>query len=131
MRGAAKDVAEADLNRQRASQIAGLTTGVQPLAAQALAGMGGQQVSQGVGAASAGAGALGQVGGLYGGLLQSGAQNRMYGREQGAQAGQSMGGFLFDIINGLGGRRAGGGNTGISGLGGNSGYAGPIYGPGY
>lgn len=109
VRGAAKDVATADLNRQRASQIAGLTTGVQPFAAEALAGMGGQQIGQGVGAATAGAGVLGQAGNLYGGLLQSGTANRQYGRQEGAQMGAGLGGLIFDLINGLGGRGGKGG----------------------
>src|SRR5262245_21152947 len=40
VRGAARDQAVADLNRQRAGQIAGLTTGMQPYAAEQLASMG-------------------------------------------------------------------------------------------
>ena len=92
VRGAAKDVATADLNRQRASQIAGLTTGMQPMAAEALAGMGGQQVSQGVGAAGAGAG-------IWGGLLGQGAANRMYARGEGKETGQQIGGLIFDLMN--------------------------------
>lgn len=121
VRGAAADVAKADLNRDRASRLAGLTTGVQGAAAESLAGMGGQQVSQGVGAMSAGAGAYGQAGSLYGGLLRSGTENRLYGRQQGQEAGGAMGGLIFDLISQIGRR-----NGGVSG-----GYAGPIYGPGY
>lgn len=114
VRGAAKDVATADLNRQRASQIAGLTTGVQAGAADRLAEMGGQQVSQGVGALSAGGGLYGQAGNLYSGMLGEGARNRMYARNEGAQAGQQWGGLVFDLINMIPGKKSP-----------------PIYGPGY
>ena len=93
IQGAARDVASADLNRQRASQISSLITGVQPGAAQALAGMGSGLVGQGVGAQSAGAG-------IYGNLLNAGTANRVYGRQQGAEFGSSMGGLIFDILNG-------------------------------
>lgn len=117
IRGAAKDVASADLNRQRASQIAGLTTGVQPAAADALAGLGGQQLGLGIGAQQAAGGMYGQAGNLYGGLLRSGTENRQYGRQEGAQAGQQWGGLIFDLINMIPGRRSAG--------------APPIYGPGY
>lgn len=116
VRGAARDVASADLNRQRASQIAGLTTGVQAGAADALAGLGSQQLGLGVGALQAGGGLYGQAGSLYGGLLRSGTENRQYGRQEGAQAGQQWGGLIFDLLNAIPGKKN---------------AAPPIYGPGY
>lgn len=103
VRGAARDVATSDLNRQQASQIAGLVTGMQPAAAQQLAGIGGSLIGQGAGLQQG-------AGGLWASLLGAGAQNRMYGRQEGAQAGGAVGNLIFDLIGGLGKR-----NTGISG----------------
>src|SRR3990172_6623730 len=53
VRGAARDVAQGELIRSRASQIAGLTTGVQPAAAQALQGVGSEFLGKGLGAQEA------------------------------------------------------------------------------
>jgi|SRR5215510_7207356 len=90
VRGAARDVAAGELNRQRASQLAGLVTGVQPGAAGALAGLGGTLLQQGGGLA-------GGAGNIYNALLNQGAWNRQYGREQGQQAGEKLGGLVADI----------------------------------
>jgi len=103
VRGAARDVASADLNRQRASQLSSLVTGVQPGAAAGLAGIGGSQVGAGAGLAQAG-------GSIYGGLLNSGFQNRIYGREQGQEFGAGMGGLIFDLLRGI---KRGGGTGGM------------------
>lgn len=92
VQGAAKDVQMGELNRQRASQIAGLTTGVQPAAAEALTGIGQTQTQQG-------APMLGQAGSIYSNLLGQGAANREYGRAEGEKAGTGIGGFLFDVMN--------------------------------
>lgn len=102
VRGAQRDVASAELGRERASKIAGLVTGVQPGAAQALTGIGQTQTQQGLAATQAG-------GSLYGGLLGQGAQSRQLGqqvgREAGAETGKNVGGFIFDLISGFGGRK--------------------------
>jgi hypothetical protein len=111
IRGAARDVAASELGRQRASQLAGLYTGVQPAAAQALAGLGGQFLG-------AGAGLAGSAGSLYSHLLGQGFQNRVYGREEGEKAGQSIGGLIFDVISGTWKKKPSEGPP-------------PIYGPGY
>lgn len=100
--GAARDVASADLNRQRASQISGLITGVQPGAAQTLAGLGGQLVGQGAGLQQG-------AGGIYANLLRAGTENRIYGRQEGAEAGKGIGGLIFDILSGTIGKKGGGG----------------------
>jgi len=90
IRGAARDVAASDLNRERASKIAGLTTGVQPYAADALAKMGSDYLSQ--------AGPLlGTAGNVYGNLLDAGQRNRVYSREEGGKAGAALGGLVRDI----------------------------------
>lgn len=94
VRGGARDVALSDLNRQRASQIAGLTTGVQPQAAAALGDMGGGQVS-------AGTSATGSAGSLFGGLLGKGQENRVYARQEGADAGKGWGSVIFDLLSGI------------------------------
>lgn len=103
VRGPQRDVAAADLNRQRASQISSLVTGVQPAAASALTGIGQTQIGQG-------APMLGQAGGIYSGLLGQGASNRRYAREEGEKTGAGFGGLIFDILKGtLGGGKSGGG----------------------
>jgi len=93
VRGATRELAEAELGRDRASRIAGLTTGVQPSAAAALADLGGGTAQLGLGAMQAG-------GGIYGRLLGEGAQNRYYGRSEGERFSSGVGGLLFDILSG-------------------------------
>lgn len=123
VRGAAKDVATADLGRQRAGQIASLLTGVQPGAAAGAAGVGAQQAGVGSEQATIGlnrtsmGGSFAQGGGaLASGQMQQGFQNRVYGREEGGQFGSQMGGFLFDILSSLGNKRGGGGFKPLSGV---------------
>jgi hypothetical protein len=90
LRGAARDVASADLNRQGASQISGLTTGVQPAAASALTSIGGGQLQTGGSMVSG-------SGNLFGNMLGQGYANRVYSRQQGAETGNKIGGFIADI----------------------------------
>jgi hypothetical protein len=97
VRGAARDVASAELGRERAGKIAGLVTGVQPAAAEALTGIGQTQTQQGIGAA-------GQAGSIYSGLLGQGAQRTEYARGEGEKAGKGVGGFLFDLLSGFKGK---------------------------
>jgi hypothetical protein len=99
VRGAQRDTAKAELGRQRASQIAGLTTGVQPFAAQQLMGIGSEQLGTG-------APMLGQAGDIYTNLLGQGSANRQYARGEGEKAGTGFGGLLFDIMSGTGGGKA-------------------------
>jgi hypothetical protein len=103
VRGAQADVAKGEIGRERASRIAGLVTGVQPAAAEALTSIGQTQTGQGLGASQA-------AGSLYSQLLPAGAQNRMYARQEGQRAGESMGRLIFDIGSGIGGMRRGGGS---------------------
>lgn len=109
VRGAAREVASADLGRQRAGQISGLITGVQPAAAQGLAQIGGQQTSQGVSA-------QGAAGNLYGNLLGEGFRNRVYANDQANQAGQSTGALIAGVAGEAGkidwGKVFGGGGGG-------------------
>lgn len=98
VRGAARDVQKGELNRQRASQIAGLTTGVQPFAAQQISEIGGEQLGTG-------APMLGQAGDIYTNLLGQGAQRTQYARGEGEKAGQAAGGLIFDVMSGVGGAR--------------------------
>lgn len=95
VRGASRDVAKAELGRERASKIAGLTTGVQPFAAQ--------QVGElGFDASRMGAGMLGASGGIFSDLLGRGFQNRVYGRGEGEKAGTQWGSLIFDLLSGYG-----------------------------
>ena len=94
VRGAQRDVATAELGRDRASRIAGLTTGVQPFAAQALTDIGGTELGYG-------APMLGEAGGIFQNLLGMGAANRYYGRGQGKEASEKFGNLLFDMLSGI------------------------------
>src|SRR5262245_4556493 len=121
LRGAARDVASADLNRQRVSQIAGLTTGVQGDAAKALAGMSEMQINAanplyGAGTSLAGTGGslYGNAGNIYGNLLGQGANNRAYARQEGEKTGAAIGAFARDLGQLVWGK----GNQGTAGYGG-------------
>lgn len=98
VRGASRDVARAELGRDRASKIAGLTTGVQPFAAQMLGSLGGEQTRTG-------ASLLSGAGNIWGGLLGQGFENRTYARKEGEKFGTSMGGLIFDILSGTFGKK--------------------------
>lgn len=126
LRGAVKDLASANLSRDRAGQIAGLTTGVQPMAAQGLAGIGGElgglglsQLGQGLGATEAGAN-------IWQRLLGAGFENRKYGRAEGAIASKNIGSLIFDILSGLGkrGPKLPGSTVGLPKFPGQSGFPG-------
>lgn len=84
VRGATKDVATANLGRERASSLAGLVTGVQPAAAGALASIGESQQNRGASMTGAGTSA-------YGNLLGQGYQNRIQANKAGTDAASSVG----------------------------------------
>lgn len=94
VRGAARDVASGELARQRAGQIASLTTGVQPAAAGALAGLGQNLMGQAGGLYSTG-------GSIYQNLLGQGFLNRRNAMEEGGKTGAAIGGFIRDIGNAI------------------------------
>lgn len=92
VRGAARDVAAGELQRQKAGQISSLITGVQPAAAGALTDIGQTQTATG-------APMIGQAGSIYTNLLQQGAVNREYARGEGEKFGKGFGGLIFDLLN--------------------------------
>ena len=96
VRGAARDVAAADIGRRRGSAISGLTTGVQPAAANSLAGLGQQHLATGGQFA-------GEAGNIYGSLLGQGFTNRKYAREEGGKTGAAIGNLVASAGNVLGG----------------------------
>lgn len=100
VRGAARDVASAELNREQAGKIAGLTTGIQPAAAGALSDIGTNMAEVGGRTSAIGGSLAGQGANIWGNLLGQGFQNRTYGRWEGEKAGTSIGGFLFDLLSG-------------------------------
>lgn len=91
LRGGERNLAQSTLNRDKASRLAQLTTGVQPNAAEALLKVGGTAGAAGMYGKAAQAQA-------YSNLLSQGASNRQYAREEGNSFGKSMGGILTDII---------------------------------
>lgn len=90
LRGAARDVQAGQLNRDRATSVAKLTTGVQPYAADALGKLGTQQ--QGIGV-QAGIGA----GNIYANLLNQGERNRAAAMAEGGETGKAAGKLLADL----------------------------------
>lgn len=90
VRGAARDVASADLGRQRAGQIASLTTGVQPWAAGQLAGLGTGLLGQATPL-------YGTAGNIYTNLLGRGYENRTNAMVEGREMGKTVGGLVRDI----------------------------------
>ncbi len=112
VRGAARDVASADMARQRAGQISSLITGVQPGAAAALTSIGETQTGQGGALAGTGVQATGASGSLFANLLGQGSANRQYARGEGEKAGKSFGGLIFDMLSGVGGGKKSGGGGG-------------------
>lgn len=91
IRGAGRDLAVAELNRDRAAKIAGLTTGVQPQAAANLANLSTNILSQG-------GSRLGAAGTLWGGLLSQGTARSNRADDQQAAAGTQLGRSIFDIL---------------------------------
>lgn len=84
VRGAAKDVASADLNKNRASSLAGLVTGVQPAAAQALTSIGETQQNRG-------ASMIHSANSTYSDLLGAGQKNRQAAQVAGTNTANSIG----------------------------------------
>lgn len=116
VRGAQRDVAKSELGRDRAGKIAGLTTGVQPMAAQNLADIGDRYGNMGAVLAGAGtdttrtgAGLQGNAASIFSSLLGQGAANRAYGRQEGENTSRNIGSFLFDMLSGIMKNRRGGG----------------------
>lgn len=97
LRGATKDLATAELSRDRASKIAGLTTGVQPMAAGAVSDISTNLLSQGGGMQQ-------NASSLFANLLGQGYNNRVYARGEGEKAGSAIGGLLFDTLSGTVGK---------------------------
>jgi hypothetical protein len=90
VRGASRDLATAEIGRQKAGQIGGLFAAARPMAANALTQIGQNSQAQGFGA-------LGNAGSIYGGLLNpAGQQRRDQTAEQGA-FGETVGGLAADF----------------------------------
>jgi len=100
---AQKAQAQAGNARDVAAQVSRLTAGVQPMAYSQLANMGMQGMELG-GRSTA------QSGGLYGGLLQQGSDDRHKGNEEQRQSGSAFGGLFRDLMGGL--NFGGSGNSG-------------------
>lgn len=101
VRGAAKDVATGELARSKAGAISSLITGVQPAAAGALAGIGGQQAAVGAQQTGAGVSATEGAGNIYGNVLDGTTQKQQFGYQAGAQEGQQVGSAFGQFISGL------------------------------
>lgn len=97
VRGGVRDTALAELSRDRAADIAGLTTGVQGQAADRLADLGTTLSNQGMQGIS---GAAGQFGSAASGFGQQATDFRNAGRQDMAGAGASFGELIKIILQG-------------------------------
>jgi hypothetical protein len=94
IRGGVRDVARAELGRDKANSLAQLTTGVQPMAAGALGALGG-------GAVSAGMGGTANAGQLFGSLAHSQQNSRQLSAGIDRQNGQDMGASIGTLLGGI------------------------------
>ena len=114
-RGAGADQLRGDLLRDRTSKISGLTTGVQPMAAEALSGIGSNLIGQG-------GNRLQGAGGLWGSLLGNSQRNVGDMQQRADTTGAQFGSSLFDVLGGLSKMKFGkGGGSSIPG-----GFVGPM-----
>jgi len=90
VRGAARQQLQGDINRNRASQVAKLTTGVQPYAADELAKLGTTMAQTATPLA-------GNAGNIYARLLDSGANNRAAAILEGEKTGKPIGQLIADL----------------------------------
>lgn len=127
MRGGTRDLASAELNRDRASKLALLPSAARAGAAESMMKLGGEQgnlaaTQAGTGANLYGGAATAKGTGAYGyNALLGSADRREYVQGQNAQtAGTGIGSMIFDAIKSKQGKSAGGGSGGggmIGGLG--------------
>lgn len=108
LRGGERDQAIAENARARAGDIARLTTGVRPMAAQGTMGVANTLLPTA-------AGSFGTAAGINQGLIGAGFQNRLLGQQVGAQQGMNWGQLVARLMSiygqkGPGGYSAGGGN---------------------
>lgn len=94
VQGGARDTAIAELQRDKAGKVAGLTTGVQPAAANALG-------SQGLSLISGGQQGLSSAGSLFGNLTQLAGQNSRYQQGLAADSQQQAGRSIFGLLTTL------------------------------
>ena len=91
VRGAVGDLARATLNREQTGKIAGLTAGVQPEAAGAVANIGTNLLSQG-------GARLGEAGNIWGRILGDSSKNLWSAQQRHDVAGTQFGKSLFDVL---------------------------------
>ena len=91
LRGATKDMAQAELSRQKAGQIGGLVLNARPQAAAQAAALGQVGINAGMGATAT-------SGGLYGDLARGAAQERQYQDQRMGEYGNAVGGFITDLL---------------------------------
>lgn len=95
VRGAQRDMAEAEIGRERAGRIAGLVPALRPQAAQSLGQLGQFATGQGT-ATTSGAGSL------YGSILSGQRDDRRHADEQGSAFGAGLGGLVADVMKNQG-----------------------------
>jgi hypothetical protein len=108
VRGGARDYALAENARGRAADVARLTTGVRPQAAQAMSSIAGGLLPQATANYQTAAG-------INEGLVGTGFANRRFGQEAGNMAGQNWGQLFARLMSVYGNRNRGGGVGGGNG----------------
>lgn len=95
-RGGERDLAEAQLNRDRVGKLAGLTTGVQPMAADALGRLAGNGLNLSSNFLGQGVGAFGAVGDIASNMYK----NAQAHQEAAGKAWGAAGKSIYDIVKG-------------------------------
>lgn len=95
LRGGSRDYAQAELDRQKVGQVAGLIPQARRNAAEAMGDLGGQYLAGGTSLTGQGVAAAGGA---------ANASSQLYGNataqsQQEAQGGKVMGGYIYDILN--------------------------------
>jgi hypothetical protein len=91
VRGGVRDTALAENARAKAGQIARLTTGVRPMAAQGMADIGSRLMG-------AGQQSVGTAAGINQGTIASGTQNRLIGMQAGQETTRSLGAIFARLL---------------------------------
>lgn len=97
-RGAVRDQARGEIQREKTGRIAGLIGSVRPGAAAQLAGTGMSAIGAGAGALSGAAGATNSAGNLYSGLIGGAQQNRAMGNAAAGDASGQIGALVADLL---------------------------------
>lgn len=105
MRGGSRDYAQAELERQKTGQLAGMLPAARAMAAQGATGVGGAQTGAGAAASGQGVNAAGTAGYINSGLFNQASQLQ----QQQQEGGKGWGSLLYDAASAMPwGKKSGG-----------------------